>query len=143
MTCSSPTIRLKKRGEFLAVAKGLRVPRRGFVLQAIKTTQATGTPRIGYTVTKKTGNSPQRNRIKRRLRAVVADLGKAHMHIGYDYVLIGRHAALSLPYERLLSDFMAGMKLAHDPDYKSPPPRFRKGQGGKQKSNRPSSGRKH
>lgn len=43
---------LKKRSEFLTVAKGGRIARRAFVLQAAKTRED-GAPRMGYTVTKK------------------------------------------------------------------------------------------
>ncbi len=59
--------RLTKRAQFLNAARGFRAGRTGFSLQAIAV--ATAEPGVGLTVTKKTGNSPERNRIKRRLRA--------------------------------------------------------------------------
>ena len=61
--------RLKTRAEFVAVARGRRASRNGIVLQALKTgVEDTG---VGFTVTKKAGNAPERSRIKRRLRAAV------------------------------------------------------------------------
>lgn len=44
--------------------------------------------RVGYTVTTKCGNAVVRNRIKRRLRALVRELFPTHARAGYDYVLI-------------------------------------------------------
>lgn len=102
--------RLKKRAEFLAVAGGARASRRGFVLQ--KRDPGADAPdraaRIGYTVTKKMGNSPERNRIRRRLREAIRLAGGAHAIAGTDYVLIGRRAALSQPFDLLVSDLISG-----------------------------------
>jgi ribonuclease P protein component len=61
--------RLHKRAQFLNAAKGRRAGRTGFSLQSIDV--PADQPGIGFTVTKKVGNAPQRNRIKRRLRAAV------------------------------------------------------------------------
>ncbi|UXN74012.1 ribonuclease P protein component [Devosia sp. A8/3-2] len=58
--------RLTKRSQFQRAAWGNRAGRSAFGLQAIATDAPE--PGIGFTVTKKTGNSPQRNRIKRRLQ---------------------------------------------------------------------------
>ena len=62
--------RLTKRSEFLRAARGNRAGRPSVALQAIKTDDA-GTG-LGFTVSKKVGNSPERNRVKRRLRAAAA-----------------------------------------------------------------------
>lgn len=105
---------LKKRSEFLTVAKGGRTARRAFVLQAAKT-RADGEPRVGYTVTKKTGNSVERSRIKRRLRAAIAALETDLPASGADYVLIGRRAALSQPFEDLLKDLKESINRAFKP----------------------------
>ncbi|KZL20194.1 Ribonuclease P protein component [Pseudovibrio axinellae] len=105
---------LKKRSEFLSVAKGGRIARRAFVLQSAKT-RSDGDPRMGYTVTKKTGNSVERSRIKRRLRAAVASLDMDIAQIGADYVLVGRRAALSQPFEDLLKDLKGSLRNAFKP----------------------------
>ncbi len=105
---------LKKRSEFLAVAKGGRVGRRAFLLQGLKR-ETDEPPRVGYTVTKKTGNSVVRSRIKRRLRAAVAALESADIPPKADFVLVGREAALSIPFQNLVSDLKSGLPLALDP----------------------------
>lgn len=61
--------------------------------------------RCGFTVTKRTDKAAvRRNRIKRRLRAVAADVLSSHACGGYDYVLIGRRETLDLPYITLCKD---------------------------------------
>ena len=96
--------RLKKRPEFLAAARGKRVGRSAFSLQANGRDRAV--PGLGFTVTKQTGNSPQRNRIRRRLRAAAEACAKG-FEPQHDYVLVGRREALSMPFERLVDDLAA------------------------------------
>lgn len=108
---------LKKRSEFLAVAKGVRTARRAFVLQSKCDPESLAAPRVGYTVTKRTGNSPERNRIRRRLRAAIAAVGSEAAKPGCDYVLVGRRAALDISFLDLKKDLAAGFKRVHnDPD---------------------------
>lgn len=92
---------LKKRTEFLSAARGRKVSGRFFTLQANRSDQEE--PGIGYTVTKRTGNAPERSRIKRRLRAAVT---ACHQHFKpqHDYVLIGRRQVLSAPFTTLVGD---------------------------------------
>ena len=93
--------RLRKRSQFVRAARGNRAGRSAFGLQAITTREAE--PGIGFTVTKKSGNSPERNRIKRRLRAAVIACAD-DFAAGHDYVLVGRREALSQPFDRLVAD---------------------------------------
>ena len=102
--------RLKRRADFRAVASGRRISRPGFVIQALKSaTEEDRPPRFGFTVTKKIGNAVVRNRIKRRLREAVRLAGAAEAERGTDYVLVGRRAALSLEFDRLVSDLVSGI----------------------------------
>lgn len=105
--------RLKKRAEFVAAAKGARTERRAFVIQGLRRDEAEGAlrepdARFGFTVTKKTGNSVERSRIKRRLRAA-ASACAADARPGCDYVLVARRAAISLPFADLVSELAGGL----------------------------------
>ncbi|WP_434053507.1 MAG: ribonuclease P protein component [Roseibium sp.] len=106
---------LKKRSEFLAVAKGGRLGRRAFVVQGLKRTTDEA-PRVGYTVTKKTGNSVMRSRIKRRLRAAVAALCQDDVPQNADFVLVARDSALTLPFQKLVADLKSGLSQVLDPE---------------------------
>jgi ribonuclease P protein component len=104
--------RLRQRADFLAAANGARAPVSGFVLQALKRRED-GPVRVGFTVSKKVGNAVERNRVRRRLREMVRLSSEARMRPGHDYVLIGRRAALQLPFERLAEDFDRALGRVH------------------------------
>jgi len=102
--------RLKTRSAFRAVASGRRISSPGFTLQALRTgRQEARPPRFGFTVTKKTGNAVVRNRIRRRLKEAVRLAGVENGKDNTDYVLVGRRAALSLEFERLVTDLLTGI----------------------------------
>ena len=98
--------RLSKRAQFLHAAKGRRAGRSAFSLQVIAVSAETAG--IGLTVTKKTGNAPQRNRIKRRLRAAVQACAPKFLP-QHDYVLVGRREALNQPFGKLVGDLSAAI----------------------------------
>ena len=104
--------RLTKRAQFLAAARGQRAGRTGFSLQTIAVADADAG--IGLTVTKKTGNSPERNRIRRRLRAAARACG-TQFHAQHDYVLVGRREALSLPFAKVVADLSSAIAKVHAP----------------------------
>ena len=99
--------RLRRRADFRAAATGLKVPSKAFVLQARKRDDA-GPARIGFTVSGKVGTAVERNRVRRRLKAMVR--GAAGLSGGHDYVLIGRRAALSLPVDEISQDFARALR---------------------------------
>ena len=101
--------RLKQRADFLAAAGGLRAATAAFVLQARKRSDD-GPVRVGFTVSKKVGGAVERNRVRRRLREVVRLSAAGCLRMGHDYVLIGRRAALSLPFERITEDFYGAVR---------------------------------
>ncbi len=106
---------LKQRADFLKAATGTKVPAAAFVLQAReRDASAPGQVRVGFTVSRKVGNAVKRNRVRRRLREMVRLFGEGRMHAGTDYVLVGRQAALSLPFERMIQDFERALRRAHD-----------------------------
>jgi ribonuclease P protein component len=109
---SSTTLRrLSKRAQFLNVARGKRAGRTAFSLQSIVVDAPDAG--LGLTVTKKTGNSPERNRIKRRLRAAARACGNA-FRPQHDYVLVGRREALSLPFTKVVADLNSALRKLHD-----------------------------
>ncbi len=102
---------IRKRADFVKIAAaGRKWVSHGVIVQILPNTL--GAVRIGYTVTKKTDvRAVVRNRIKRRLRAVAADVlstmleTEGHkINAGFDVVLIGRPATASRLYETLRRD---------------------------------------
>jgi ribonuclease P protein component len=102
--------RLKNRSEFLRAARGQRVGRSAFSLQAVASESEE--PGVGFTVTKLMGNSPERNRIRRRLRAA-AKACATGFEPQHDYVLVGRREALSISYGQLVNDLAAAISKVH------------------------------
>ncbi|MEO1103247.1 MAG: ribonuclease P protein component [Devosia sp.] len=95
--------RLKKRSEFKSVATGQRVRSAFFTVQALARGDDEGAlsaPRVGFTVTKRTGNAVERNRIKRRFRAL-SEANEAEFLPHTDYVIVARRAALAAPFNIL------------------------------------------
>ena len=108
--------KLRKRAEFVRAAKGARVTARAFALQARKREgEDVVGARVGFTVTKKTGNSVVRNRIRRRLREVVR-LGQGlPLRPDHDYVLIARRDALSMDFRALGHELERALQKLSDP----------------------------
>ena len=102
--------RLRKRAQFLNAARGQRAGRMAFSLQAIAADA--DEPGVGLTVTKKTGNSPERNRIKRRLRAALRACAP-EFKAQHDYVVVGRREALTLPFSKVVSDLSSAIAKVH------------------------------
>jgi len=96
--------RLRQRADFLAVANGARTNSPAFGLQGRRRDDL-GPIRVGFTVTKKNGNAPERNRIRRRLREVVRLTDNMALQPHHDYVLVGRRAALNRDFAAMLADF--------------------------------------
>lgn len=113
----SPLMRLKIRSDFLRVQRTERkwvTP--GLILQARSHDTAkqsnnnVSTLRVGFTVSKRVGNSVVRNRVKRRLRAVADKVLTEHAMDHHDYVLIGRAATARRNYSALLDDLETSLR---------------------------------
>lgn len=119
--------RLKRRAEFLQVAAANRkwvAP--GLILQvrrqpspesnsddaprAARSEGARAPVRVGFTASRKVGNAVQRNRARRRLRAVAQQVLEQHAEPGTDFVLIARPATIDRDYQALIGDLVAGLK---------------------------------
>jgi len=98
-----PPRRLRKRAEFLAVRRGETRRGRLFLLEVLDRGDG-GEPRVGFTVTKKSGNAVRRNRIRRRLKEAVRRHAAGDMAPGNDYVIVGRSDILSAPFGQLAAE---------------------------------------
>lgn len=108
--------RLMKRPEFLRVAaKGRKEVMPGLVLQvfARPAPHDDSAIRYGLTASKKVGNAVERNRARRRLRALAEELLPKLGQPGRDYVLIARAQTVRRAASLLKSDLeRALVKLA-------------------------------
>jgi len=111
--------RLKRRSDFLRIAASrCKLVTPGLILQAmIRKGDSSGASmeknmliRIGYTASKKVGGAVERNRARRRLRAVVAKIIQDHAKPGYDFILIARKGTLTRPFSELLEDLVKSLK---------------------------------
>ncbi len=105
--------RLTKRADFLAARDGSRVSA-GPVLVQARNRHDTRAPRVGFTVTKKTGNAVERNRIRRRLREAAKKALGNKAHSGFDYVLIARREAISAPFPALVDNLSRALTRLHN-----------------------------
>ncbi|MBO6797715.1 ribonuclease P protein component [Maricaulis sp.] len=101
--------RLKKRREFLYVAKGEKAVRAGVVIQARRRDGSLHCG-VGFTATKKVGNAVIRNRAKRRLRETARLLLPLHGQPGFDYVFIARAATPERDWSKLVDDVETALK---------------------------------
>lgn len=117
-----------RRAAFQAAAKGRRVNAPPFALQMRARAPGeseTDAPRFGLTATRKIGGAVERNRMKRRLRAALRDLGRdseggAFGRPGHDYVVVLRREALTTPFEALLAELRRAMRKAQEPRARAP-----------------------
>jgi ribonuclease P protein component len=103
--------RLKRRSEYLAVASGIKAQANAFLLQGRARDDARAA-RFGFTVARKVGNAPERNRIRRRLKEMVM-AAVTQAQAGYDYVLVGRRVALAAPFGQLVGEFEDALRRLH------------------------------
>lgn len=98
---------LPRRADFLrAAAQGRKLARPGFVVQILPT--APEAPlRVGYTASRKVGNAVQRNRARRRLRAMLRLELEDRAATGADLVLIARKDTATIDFATLRAEFAA------------------------------------
>jgi ribonuclease P protein component len=109
---------LKKRSEFLRLRGGARFATPSFVMETRPRTAAapsSETARFGFTVTKKLGGAVVRNRIRRRLKAAVAQVASTLAHPHHDYVIVARLQALDRPFDDLKKDLERALQRVHHP----------------------------
>lgn len=113
------TTRMKSRADFLNAQQGIRRRSTGLVLEICPTPQKkrpeTGEApwRAGFTASKKVGNSVARNRARRRLRALAAEILAQQGLSGTDYVLVAKPVTLERPFALLRQDMVEAIQQAH------------------------------
>lgn len=105
--------RLKSRPDFLAVQKGLRLRGPLFLVEMLDRGNPTAAPRVGFTVTRKQGNSVERNRMRRRLREAVRVTEGVSFLPGHDYVVVARRDCLDAPFDRIGSALAGRIDEGH------------------------------
>ncbi|MEY4984018.1 MAG: ribonuclease protein component [Pseudomonadota bacterium] len=109
-----PLVTIQKRADFLKAASARRQGTGGFLLQARRRDDGTDTRRVGFTASKKIGNAVQRNRAKRRLRAMARAVLATGGLAGWDYVLVARpDATVTRDYALLLADLRDALASVH------------------------------
>ncbi|HEU0044576.1 ribonuclease P protein component [Sphingomonas sp.] len=98
------------RRDFLAANGGRRAPMPGFVLLMRPRNDGSPAMRVGYTVTKKIGNAVVRNRMKRRFRALAAELLPTSGVRGADHVLIGRAGGVEREFALLRAELAKALR---------------------------------
>lgn len=122
--------RLRRRADFLRVAKGKRFHARGLTLQSVPRAAAAPRkadadrleefkpagdgvnpaaeipPRFGFTVTRHSGGAVQRNRIRRRLKEALRLLKPLPARLSHDYVIVARPEAISMSFRSLQAELM-------------------------------------
>ena len=101
---------IRKRADFLAANRGVRVSRPGFVLLAHP--NGGRGKRFGVTVTKKIGNAVVRNRMKRRFRELLRAALPGQGLPDHDHVLIGREGGVERNFVLLGGELNAALSRA-------------------------------
>ena len=84
----------------------------GFVLQVAPVPADIHGPaiRVGFTVSRKVGNAVTRNRARRRLREVARLVIPGQARSDFDYVLVGRQAAVGRDFAALQRELLEALK---------------------------------
>ena len=121
--------RITGRPDYLTVAAtGRKWVSPSFILQASPPAPAdynadnkeiAAPARVGFTVSKKVGNAVKRSRARRRLKEAARIWFSEKAPAGWDYVIIGRTAAIDYPFEKMGADMRWALaKLASNADLK-------------------------
>jgi ribonuclease P protein component len=103
---------IQHRSDFLRAQRGIRRVTPGLTLEICRNSAVPGF-RVGFTATRKIGGAVVRNRAKRRLRALAAEMLPLCALPGTDYVLVARQDTVTRPFESLKADLAQAVRAAH------------------------------
>ena len=116
MSTTTPITTLKKRADFVRLNRARKFMTEYFILRYGASPDA-ALAQFGYTVTVKCGNAVVRNRMKRRLRALVRELFPSIARAGHDYIIIARNdakpSAADVAYDELRTAMRRAMANIH------------------------------
>lgn len=102
---------LKKRQDFVEMSKkGSKLATKGVVVECYSDTESNDindVAKLGFTASKKVGNSVYRNKAKRRLKESVRLVMARNPRLfkdGYHYNFIARYSTISRDFEALIRD---------------------------------------
>jgi len=103
---------LKKRRDFLRAAGDVTVIYEHVIVQAAQALPEEDhkQARIGFTATKKVGHAYKRNRMKRRMRAVVREIYEKYAKDYLDYVIVARRDTDSCAFKELRKDIKRAIR---------------------------------
>jgi ribonuclease P protein component len=105
---------MRKRADFLKAASAKRQSTPSFLLQARHRDDALPETRVGFTCSKKVGNSVARNRAKRRLREIARLVLPDSAKMGWDYVLVGRaELTATHDFKEMQADLQRALTKVH------------------------------
>ncbi|MGN0931849.1 ribonuclease P protein component [Falsigemmobacter intermedius] len=107
---------LKLRSDFLRAAQARRQGTGGFLLQARERGDGSDLVRIGFTASKKVGNSVMRNLARRRMRELAREILVRDGKPGWDYVMVARPGATVVrDFAELKNDLAFAIRRVHTP----------------------------
>ena len=111
--------KITKHVDYVQMRKGHIISTSGFILQGkARNSDSLVNPnvaRYGLTCSKRIGNAVRRNRAKRRLRSLVANILPSTGMAGWDYVLIGKiNSTESLTFDTLKENLSIALAKIHD-----------------------------
>lgn len=106
---------MSSRADFLRAAQAFRHGTPSFLLQArYRDIDGPTGLRVGFTCSRKVGNSVARNRAKRRLREVARLVLSEAGRDGWDYVLVGRAGVTATyPFAVMQDDLRRALARVH------------------------------
>ena len=96
---------LKKRRDFLRAAGDVTVIYQHVIVQAAQDlSEEKRSARIGFTATKKVGKAHERNKMKRRMRAILREIYEKYTKENTDYLIVARRDTATCLFKELRKD---------------------------------------